>query len=155
MFASELREALIGTAVEGTGAVRYHLRELLGEGGQGFVYKANYDDPDGFWIVVKVLRPEAVQTESLKRFEREAEVLRMLGAVPAPNPNIVRFYDYGVHPTRSGDREIELPFIALEFVDGQTLAKVMKAHGGFGMPVVRVRRLMSGALSLEAPNERE
>lgn len=138
----ELRDALLGAVIEGTAGVRYHLRSLLGEGGQGWVYRANYDDPDGFAVVVKVLRPEGVLSEALQRFEREAEVLRRLGAVPAPNPNIVRFYDYGVHLITSARSELELPFITLEYVEGQTLGRVIQAQGGFGLPVARVRRLM-------------
>jgi eukaryotic-like serine/threonine-protein kinase len=137
----ELRDALIGTVIEGTGGVRYHLREVIGEGGQGWVYKANYDDPDGVWVVVKVLRPECI-SDALQRFEREAQVLRRLGAVAAPNPNIVRFYDHGVHPVKTRNGEIELPFMTLEHVEGQTLASVIRAHGGFGLPIARVRRLM-------------
>ena len=100
---TELRDSLLGGVIEGTGGIRYHLRSLLGEGGQGWVYRANYDDPDGFAVVVKVLRPEGLQGDSLQRFEREAEVLRRLGAVPAPNPNIVRFYDYGAHACAARD----------------------------------------------------
>ncbi len=138
----ELRDALIGTVIEGSSGQRYHIRDLLGEGGQGWVYRGNFDDLDGFLIVVKVLRPECVHNEAMQRFEREADVLRRLGAVPAPNPNIVRFYDYGVRPTQTPHGPIDLPFIVLEHVDGQTLADVIKAHGGFGLPVARVRRLM-------------
>jgi serine/threonine-protein kinase len=138
----ELRDALIGTVIEGSGGQRYHLRNLLGEGGQGWVYRANFDDPDGFLVVAKVLRPECVHSEPMQRFEREADVLRRLGAVATPNPNIVRFYDYGVHPTATPDGPLDLPFIILEHVDGQTLADVIKAHGGFGLPVARVRRMM-------------
>jgi serine/threonine-protein kinase len=78
----------------------------------------------------------------MQRFEREADVLRRLGGVPAPNPNIVRFYDYGVRPTDTSHGPIELPFIVLEHVDGQTLADVIKAQGGFGLPIARVRRMM-------------
>ena len=139
---TELRDALIGTVIEGSSGQRYHVRDLLGEGGQGWVYRAHFDDPDGFLVVVKVLRPECVHSEAMQRFEREADVLRRLGAVPAPNPNIVRFYDYGVRPTQTLHGPIELPFIVLEHVDGQNLADVIKAHGGFGLPVARVRRLM-------------
>jgi serine/threonine protein kinase len=138
----ELRDALLGNVIEGTARVRYHIRELIGEGGQGWVYRANYDDPEGFLVVVKVLRPECMQSEALQRFEREAQVLRRLARGPSPNPNIVRFYDYAffVPPPRTGTAE--LPFIALEYVDGQTLASVIRAHGGFGLPILRVRRLM-------------
>jgi eukaryotic-like serine/threonine-protein kinase len=138
----ELRDALLGTVIEGPARVRYHVREVLGEGGQGWVFKANYGDPHGFWVVVKVLRPDSVQTDALDRFEREAEVLRRLASVPSPNPNIVRFYDYGCFRASARGESIELPFIALEHVDGQTLANVIRAHGGFGLPIARVRRLM-------------
>ena len=75
-----LRDQLIGTTLVGTSGVPFHLRELLGEGGQGWVYKANYDEPDGMWVVVKMLRPDSVNDETMIRFRREAEVLRMLGA---------------------------------------------------------------------------
>ena len=61
----DLRESLLGIAIEGAAGVRYHVRELVGEGGQGYVFRANYDEPDGFWVVVKVLRLDAIQTESL------------------------------------------------------------------------------------------
>jgi eukaryotic-like serine/threonine-protein kinase len=135
----ELRDALLGMVIEGT-RVRYHVREVIGEGGQGWVYKANYDEPNGFWVVVKVLRPECAHSDALKRFEREADVLRHLASVPSPNANIVRFYDYGRFPVDNA--ELELPFIALEHVDGQTLANVIRGHGGFGLPVARVRRVM-------------
>jgi serine/threonine protein kinase len=153
---NSLRDELIGSVVEGNGGLRYHLRTLLGEGGQGWVYKANYDDPDGFWIVVKVLRPECLEGDTLIRFRREAEVMRRLGAMPAPNPNIVRFYDSGAHvaldPTTR--ENVELPFLVLEYVEGPTLAKVISGHGGFGVPVSRVRRVMKQvARALETIHE--
>jgi eukaryotic-like serine/threonine-protein kinase len=138
----ELRDALLGSTIESPARVRYHLHEVIGEGGQGWVYKAGYGEPDGFTVVVKVLRPECVHSDALRRFEREAEVLRRLASVPTPNPNIVRFYDYGVFPTGVGATQLELPFIALEHVDGQTLANVIRGHGGFGLPIGRVRKLM-------------
>jgi tRNA A-37 threonylcarbamoyl transferase component Bud32 len=138
----ELRDALLGTVIDGPAGVRYHIREVLGEGGQGWVFKANYGEPHGFWVVVKVLRPESVQTEALQRFEREAKVLRQLASVASPNPNIVRFYDYGCFVASARGKEVELPFIALEHVDGQTLAGVLRSHGGFGLPIARARRVM-------------
>jgi serine/threonine protein kinase len=138
----DLRDGLLGTSISGASGLRYFLRDVLGEGGQGWIYKANYKEPNGFWVVVKVLRPERVHGEALSRFEREAEVLRMLGALAPANPNIVRFYDYGAHTTDSPHGELSLPFIVLEYVDGQTLEQVIRAHGGFGLPVSRVQRVM-------------
>jgi len=76
MFAQEsefaaLRDQLIGSELIGTASARYYPREVIGEGGQGWVYKANYDEPDGMWVVVKVLRPDSVTEETLTRFRRE------------------------------------------------------------------------------------
>ncbi|MFO0760392.1 MAG: serine/threonine-protein kinase [Byssovorax sp.] len=138
----ELRDTLIGAVIEGSAGTSYHVRSLLGEGGQGWVFKASRDRPDGELMVVKVLRPECVHSDSLQRFQREAEVMRRLGAVPSPNPHIVRFYDYATLPASPLTHDTDIPFIVLELVDGQTLATVIKAHGGFGLPVGRVRRLM-------------
>ena len=66
----------------------------------------------------------------------------MLVSVAAQIPNFVRFYDFGFLPTMSDEGELQLPFIVLEYVEGQTLGKVIAAHGGFGLPVARVRRVM-------------
>lgn len=152
----DLRDALIGSTLTGTTGARYFLRELLGEGGQGWIYKANYKEPEGFLVVVKVLRAERVYGEALTRFEREAEVLRMLGSLAPANTNIVRFYDYGTHALPSQQGEISLPFIVLEYVDGQTLDQVIKAHGGFGLPTARVQRVMRQvATGLQTVHERK
>ncbi len=137
-----IRDSLIGTALVGEGGTRFHVRSLLGEGGQGWVFKANYDDPDGFLIVVKILRPEGINAETIGRFERETRVLQMLGAVAAPNPNIVRFYDHGLYKLGMYGTEVVLPFIALEFVDGPTLAGVLDENPGRGLPLERAVRLM-------------
>jgi serine/threonine-protein kinase len=141
-----LRDQLIGGSLTGTSGVRYFLRALLGEGGQGWVYKANYDEPDGMWVVVKLLRPDSIHQESLVRFQREAEVLRMIGTQAAPSPNVVRFYDHGVTRFQVGEgayaETVELPFTVLEFVDGITLADMVDATPSEGLAVVRVRRLL-------------
>jgi len=141
-----LRDSLVGGSLTGTAGVRFHLRELLGEGGQGWVYKANYDEPDGMWIVVKMLRPDSVTQETLVRFRREAEVLRFIGAQPAPSPNVVRFYDHGVAslrvPGASDADMVELPFTVLEYVDGPTLADLLQGPPACALPVSRARRIL-------------
>jgi serine/threonine protein kinase len=139
-----LRDALVGKVLRGSGGVSYYLRERIGEGGQGWVFKANWDEPTGLVVIVKVLRPDAVHSESLPRFQREAEVLRLLSQQPQPNPHIVRFYDHAVaHFARpgSGDR-VALPFTVLEYVHGPTLEQVLRPLRGNGLPVERVRRLV-------------
>lgn len=140
-----LRDDLIGGSLTGSGDVRYFLRELIGEGGQGWVYKANYDEPDGMWVVVKLLRPDSVHQESLVRFQREAQVLRLIGTQATPSPNVVRFYDHGIASFELGEINkewVELPFTVLEYVDGITLADVVDASPNEGLAIARVRRLL-------------
>jgi serine/threonine-protein kinase len=63
-----LRDHLVGHVLSGTDGIRFHLRQLIGEGGQGWIYKGNYDEPDGVPIVIKVLRPDRVTDETLAAF---------------------------------------------------------------------------------------
>ena len=140
---SALRDALAGQVLRGTGGVTYHLRERIGEGGQGWVFRANWDEPDGLMVIVKVLRPDAVTPETLARFQREAEVLRMLGQKDQPNPHIVRFFDHAVAQiTLAGAKEpLSLPFTVLEYVHGPTLEQVL-AQSKSGLVADRARRIM-------------
>ena len=148
-----LRDSLAGRVLRGSGDVTYHLRECIGEGGQGWVFRANWDDPSGHVVIVKVLRPDIVATEALKRFKREADVLRMLSTQGRPNPYIVRFYDHAIAqvPSPYGPEPLTLPFTVLEYVDGTTLEKVLADQKGRGLPAERTRRLvrqMSQALDV-------
>lgn len=141
-----LRDSLVGRVLRGTGNTAYYLRECIGEGGQGWVFRANWDDPSGHVVIVKVLRPDVVATEALRRFQREAEVLRMLSTQGRPNPYIVRFYDHAIAqvPSTYGPDPLTLPFTVLEFVDGTTLEKeiVKQRATGRGFSAERVRRLL-------------
>jgi serine/threonine-protein kinase len=139
-----LRDSLAGRVLTGSGGVSYHLRECIGEGGQGWVFRANWDDPTGHVVIVKVLRPDVVATEALKRFKREADVLRMLSTQGRPNPYIVRFYDHAIAqvPSPYGGEPLTLPFTVLEYVDGTTLEKVLADQKGRGLPPERTRRLV-------------
>jgi serine/threonine protein kinase len=138
----DLRDALAGQIFRGSAGVSYHLRDRIGEGGQGWVFRANWDEPDGFSVIVKVLRPDAVTPETLARFRREAEVLRMLGQQPRPNPYIVRFFDHAVaNIVASNGERLALPFTVLEYVHGSTLEAVLEQQKRRGMPLDRARRI--------------
>ncbi len=139
-----LRDSLAGRVLRGSNQVAYYLRECIGEGGQGWVFRANWDDPSGHVVIVKVLRPDVVATEALHRFQREAEVLNRLSTQGRPNPYIVRFYDHAVAqvPSPYGPEPLTLPFTVLEYVDGTTLEKVLADQKGRGLPAERVRRLV-------------
>ena len=49
-----LRDWLRGQVLQGTQGARYHLKERIGEGGQGWVFSAAWDEPGGYAVIVKV-----------------------------------------------------------------------------------------------------
>lgn len=139
-----LRDKLSGMVLQGSNNVQFHLRDRIGEGGQGWVFTANWDEPGGFVVIVKVLRPDAVSNDALRRFQREAEVLRMLSTRGAPNPHIVRFFDHAIAkmPSPVDGEPLILPFTVLEYVNGPTLEQVLDTTRGRGLAVERVRRIL-------------
>jgi serine/threonine protein kinase len=139
-----LRDSLPGQVLRGSGRVQYYLRERIGEGGQGWVFTANWDEPGGFVVIAKVLRPDAVNADTMRRFQREADVLRMLSQSGTPNPHVVRFYDHATAVLKSpnGTDTYTLPFTILEYVNGLTLEQVIDAQPGRGLAVERARRIL-------------
>ena len=148
-----LRDRLTGLVLRGSSGVAYHIRERIGEGAQGWVFTANWDEPGGFVVIVKILRPDAITSDALTRFQTEAEVLQRLSQGPRPNPYIVRFYDHAVANMRSpiGGDPLVLPFTVLEYVKGPSLDAVLAASRDRGLALDRVRRIarqVSQALEL-------
>lgn len=148
----QLSDLLTRAAIEGASGLCYYPAQLIGEGGQGWVFRAGYDEPDGPWVVAKILRPDVVNEEALARFLREADVLRKLGQTQAPSPNVVRYFDHGICRYKMPDGETyALPFTVLEYVSGQTLGQVLAQSPNKGLAAARVRRLfrqIARALSL-------
>ena len=75
--------------VEGRAVRGYELRQPLGAGDFGLVYRA-YQPTVGREVAVKVIRPEyANQAAFVRRFEREAQIVAQL-----EHPHIVPLFDY-------------------------------------------------------------
>ncbi|GEM_PF-6027827 len=96
---------------------QFQINALLGRGGMGVVYKAE-DRRLNRVVALKMMSPHAGAQDAL-RFKREAQA-----AAKLDNPNIVKIYEMGDHEGT--------PFLALEFVDGKTLATFL---GGTPQPV--------------------
>lgn len=95
------------TTIRGQSIGRYLLLEELGAGAMGIVYAA-YDPELDRKIALKLLKHRGGKFSARQRFQREAQALARLD-----HPNVVRVHDVGVHG--------EDLFIAMEYVDGQTL----------------------------------
>jgi eukaryotic-like serine/threonine-protein kinase len=92
----------------GTKLGSYTIIGRIGIGGMGEVYEAS-DSKLGRKVAIKVLPPALMHgSAKLFRFQREAKLLASLN-----HPNICTIHDVGEHGGRH--------FIAMEFLDGQTL----------------------------------
>jgi serine/threonine-protein kinase len=92
---------------------KYHIIELVGEGAMGVVYRAS-DSVLDRTVAIKVMNESIARQEDLrKRFLHEAQA-----AASLQHPNVVSIYDLG---------EVDgHMFIAMEFVDGVDLEKLLE-----------------------------
>jgi serine/threonine protein kinase/class 3 adenylate cyclase len=94
---------------------RYRLLEKLGEGAQGVVHRAE-DTSSGSIVAIKILRSDRVnKPEVLRRFRKEARLM-----AEANNPYVINLLEF--------NEDDGIPFMALEFVDGKSVDKLIAAR---------------------------
>jgi serine/threonine protein kinase len=97
---------------------------VAGQGGMGTVYKAR-DRKLGRFMAVKVMQQETDDPRAADTFLREARAASKL-----QHPNIVTVSDFGI--MRDGRQ-----FLAIEWIDGITLADYLTRHGTLSVEAAR------------------
>src|SRR5438876_1541483 len=104
-------------------AGRYEVKEILGAGGMGVVYRA-FDRELQEPVAIKTLRPEAMAGGSvaLDRFKQEIRLARRIA-----HRNVVRTYDLG--------EENGMYYLTMEYVEGTSLKQLITSRGKLPVPV--------------------
>ena len=112
----------------------YKILSPLGAGGMGEVYRA-LDTRLDRTVAVKILPAEKTSNaETRQRFLQEAKAASALN-----HPNIITIYDVGC------DREID--YLAMEFIDGDTLDRLIPRNGMRIGDLLRYAEQAAGALA--------
>src|SRR3954470_17511048 len=94
----------------------YDLVEKIAEGGMGTVYRGR-DQIIGETVAIKVVPKHLLSNQVfLKRFEQEYNAARSVN-----HPNVVKALDFG--------RDGEVPFLVMEFVEGESLGARIERDG--------------------------
>src|SRR5262245_20380659 len=107
------------TPADPTEIGRYRIEGVIGRGAMGVIYRA-HDPAIDRPVALKLIRAELIdgeeRVEFVTRFQREVRA-----AARCAHTNIVAVYDFAVHQGH--------PFIAMEYVEGHSLAQVLRREG--------------------------
>ena len=94
---------------------RYRIDGVIGRGAMGIIYRA-HDPMIDRAVALKLVRTDLLEgadrADFIERFQREARA-----AARCAHPNIVAVYDFATHEGN--------PFIAMEFVEGWSVAQLL------------------------------
>jgi len=117
---------------------RYKIKAELGRGGMGVVYEA-LDTLLGRRIALKLIQKESANPEGFEQFLVEARAIALLS-----HPNVVTIYDIGLMEMQH--------YIAMEFVDGGSLAGLIKKEKSLSFKEA-LRLFVEIARGLESAHE--
>jgi serine/threonine protein kinase len=119
--------ALVGTTIGG----KYRVLRLIGSGGMGTVWEGVHVTL-GTRVAIKCIKPQfAAQPEARARFEIEARAAAKLRTKHAVN-----VHDYGVS-------EDGLPYIVMEYLEGESLSEAIIERGS--LPAREVAQIIGQA----------
>jgi serine/threonine protein kinase len=119
---------------------RFLLEKILGVGGMGVVYKAKdylkveAQDRDPY-VAIKVLSEEfKTHPEAFIALQRESRKAQRIA-----HPNTVKVYDF--------DRDDDVVFMTMEYMDGKPLDQLIKQYQATGLPRDDAWSILSGMCS--------
>ncbi len=115
----------------------YEIDGMIGVGGMGEVYKS-HEIQTGTTVAVKMLVPEMAENEAaLALFRKEASALHYL-----MHDAIVRYFVFTVEPV------LQRPYLAMEFVDGRSLAEILEEGPLTFEALLRLMRRVASGLNV-------
>ena len=130
---------LHGSSPGGILGERYQIREVLGRGGMGEVYRA-FDLKLRVDVALKSVRPELSESEKARELLRQ----EVRSAREVVSPNVCRIFDRVVEEGRE--------LVSMEYIDGTTLAETLR--DGAPLELQKAREIAAQFLSgLEAIHE--
>ncbi len=118
-FASIIGRSVPSSLVPG---VVYEPQSALGEGGTSLIYLATRRSEAGAsTVVLKVVRPSVLaagEGAAVMSFDKEIAALARLGERVPPPTSIVRLLDWGKLAASAATLDLELPWVAVEYVHG-------------------------------------
>ncbi|MGA2927806.1 MAG: serine/threonine-protein kinase [Solirubrobacteraceae bacterium] len=128
----EVDDLAIGSEFAG-----HRIDRVAGVGATGHVYRATHVGL-GRVVALKLIKPAFSRDETFRnRFQREARVTALLD-----HPNVVTVYSHGETDGR--------PYIALRYIDGPSLAELLRSEGGRLAPARAAWIIAQVAAALDA-----
>ncbi len=125
--------ARLGRALRSGTFGRFQVLGQIGRGGMGVVLRAREGDDDDPVALKLLVGSGGATVKDIERFKKEAAIMAQIR-----HPNIVQIHDVG--------REKGLDYIAMEYIDGVSLAEMLDERLPDVDEVLSIAKDMSGAL---------